>query len=628
MEGYTVQPGDSLWKIGQKKGISVDGILSENPELKENPNYIVPGQYIRLPLKSSPVVSGVKGPYAPSYALTPKDPRSDFKSDKPVVYGPQPLPTKNLAKTQQAGNSAAAKSQQNCPINTECELNTMIVECGHSSRKYKLDAINGDPKQKGTPKLFCLADEHGHETVKVTFSGCCENGSNMCTGVEVVSELGEETQFSSPAEFGLTSEGKLEKAKEEVERDVGQLQEIFKIADKYAFKFKEGGLPRLATYRLNKVEHGCSLASKEAVTDIILVPTFKGSAFVSFGYDEKKESVPFFDRGGERRQAVFDYGGSFVLGGAEVKVTNKKDTTIDQYFPWMQGKMDGLIQKLDEMAYHSYKEAATASQNGARGLLRKAVSNTDFVLDLPKVKVSFDVETKEAENEFSLDITGTANLEMDPLIGMTINIDILGWAITAIPGIGPFLSKVKGYAQEKGVVLAIILSAENKVFGKLSWEKKLNGDWELNSTENKNEIGGSVLLKLEGKAEMEVETFIVEVKAGAKILAASAKKSSEGCGLIAKVKPGIKDCKPYFDGEIEFTGLSIYQCLYAELGVKSSDNGSASEEETGIDYVDNLPKKDKDIKNEEYKKMKVVLEPCKWPESKNSEGIGVGEVTV
>ncbi len=628
MEGYTVQPGDSLWKIGQKKGFSVDEILSNNPELKSNPGRIVPGQYIKLPAKSSEGSFSKNGPYAPSYPQKPKGSSTDLKSDKPAVYGPQPAETKQPAKTTQAGNSSAAKSQQDCPLNTECELNTMIVECGHASRKYKLDAINGDPKQKGTPKLYCLADEHGHETVKVTFAGSCENGSSMCTGVEVVGDSGKEVQYNSPAEFGLTSEGKLEKAKKEVEREVGQLHNIFKIADKYAFSFKEGGFPRLATYRLNKVEHGCSLAGSSAVTDVILIPAFKASAFISFGYDEKKESVPFFDRGGERRQAVFDYGGSFVLGGEEVKVTNKKDTSIDQYFPWMQGKMDGLIQKLDEMAYHSYKEAATASQKGARGLLRKAVSNTDFVLDLPKVKASFDVETKEAENEFSLDLTGTANLEMDPLIGMSIDIDILGWAITAIPGIGPFLSKVKGYAQEKGIVLAIILSAKNKVFGKLSWEKKLNGDWELNSTAKTNEIGGSVLLKLEGKAEMEVETFLVEVKAGAKILAASAKKSSEGCGLIAKVKPGIKDSKPHFDGEIEFTGLSIYQCLYAELGVRSSDSSSASTVQNNFNNVGSVSKKDKEVKNEEYKKMKVVLEPCKWPESKNSEGIGVGEVTV
>lgn len=45
---YTIGPGDSLWRISQTFGITVDEILSNNPQLTD-PNNIVVGQIICIP---------------------------------------------------------------------------------------------------------------------------------------------------------------------------------------------------------------------------------------------------------------------------------------------------------------------------------------------------------------------------------------------------------------------------------------------------------------------------------------------------------------------------------------------------------------------------------------------------
>ena len=44
---YTVVSGDTLWDIGQRNSLTVDQILSLNPDIK-NPNLLYPGDKVRL----------------------------------------------------------------------------------------------------------------------------------------------------------------------------------------------------------------------------------------------------------------------------------------------------------------------------------------------------------------------------------------------------------------------------------------------------------------------------------------------------------------------------------------------------------------------------------------------------
>jgi uncharacterized YkwD family protein/spore coat assembly protein SafA len=46
---YTVQPGDSLWKIAQKYKVGLSEIIRANPQIR-NPHLIYPGQKVKVPL--------------------------------------------------------------------------------------------------------------------------------------------------------------------------------------------------------------------------------------------------------------------------------------------------------------------------------------------------------------------------------------------------------------------------------------------------------------------------------------------------------------------------------------------------------------------------------------------------
>ncbi len=52
MKTYTVVPGDTMWQIASKNGISLNELLSANPKIT-NSSFIVPGQTINIPNTST-----------------------------------------------------------------------------------------------------------------------------------------------------------------------------------------------------------------------------------------------------------------------------------------------------------------------------------------------------------------------------------------------------------------------------------------------------------------------------------------------------------------------------------------------------------------------------------------------
>lgn len=46
---YIVRPGDTVFKIASRQGITMDTIIANNPDLWNSPDYITPGQQLRIP---------------------------------------------------------------------------------------------------------------------------------------------------------------------------------------------------------------------------------------------------------------------------------------------------------------------------------------------------------------------------------------------------------------------------------------------------------------------------------------------------------------------------------------------------------------------------------------------------
>lgn len=56
--GYEVKSGDTLWDIAQANGTDLESLLEANPQFRENPDLIHPGQQVKLPGSGQEAPSG------------------------------------------------------------------------------------------------------------------------------------------------------------------------------------------------------------------------------------------------------------------------------------------------------------------------------------------------------------------------------------------------------------------------------------------------------------------------------------------------------------------------------------------------------------------------------------------
>lgn len=127
MTNYTVIPGDTLWGIASKHGISFEQLLGANPQII-NPSFIIPGQIINIPSNNKP-----------TYTVTPGDTLWGIASEKGIGFNqlltanPQ-ITNPNFILPGQSINLPSTPSEPSTPTNDISKLENEVIRLVNEER--------------------------------------------------------------------------------------------------------------------------------------------------------------------------------------------------------------------------------------------------------------------------------------------------------------------------------------------------------------------------------------------------------------------------------------------------------------------------------------------------------------
>lgn len=82
---YTIQTGDTLWKIAQTNQVALDALVAANPQITD-PNQIFVGQVINIPQIWQPAQPDSGPMPLPTPELMPEVPCTDQMGQRPCIY--------------------------------------------------------------------------------------------------------------------------------------------------------------------------------------------------------------------------------------------------------------------------------------------------------------------------------------------------------------------------------------------------------------------------------------------------------------------------------------------------------------------------------------------------------------
>lgn len=427
-----------------------------------------------------------------------------------------------------------------------CELNKFMLRCGHfGKRGYMLDALNTEPNHNGVHKAIQVLSQRdaNADKIHVAFSGYCGEGKATCPAITIQGEGIEETVTQSPHEFTVHPP----------EEDV----EVNSFTD----FLKHYLLPDLSGIGYNTYDvssSGCA-SVEQRQAQVHVFPTCKWSGSAKMGYcynDDASSDEPDSDK--RKKWALEgEIKGNYGTKKWELSAGNGEKT--DDYFPSLRETLVTVADKIEKLIdYHGLDE------EGNRVKPRLVKPNIVW----PKVALSGDIGLEEVKSRYNIDVGGRVALSMNPLIEAGLTLDLVGWALNALPGYGQFLQEVRaraaeGIGTEKASAKAVIeinLTLKGALKGDLAWEKPAGRPWQCSSSGQ-----AKLVIELEAKVEGEAKFFMVKIKVGMAASLKSAGKEAEGVGAIFNLKAVVADGKPALDGYVQFTGAAIYYTYYAEV---------------------------------------------------------------
>jgi hypothetical protein len=147
----------------------------------------------------------------------------------------------------------------------------------------------------------------------------------------------------------------------------------------------------------------------------------------------------------------------------------------------------------------------------------------------------------------------------DPFIGLQAKIDILLWLCNAVPGVGPFLARLKyKYGEEddnNNYNLKIDLTVSGALFAEFHYKKPADRD----KVTPQGKAGGKIGFQVEAniKVERKLAFKFVMMRFGS-VTAGVAVKGGAKAEISPYLKADVDKQGPYYQGVVEFNGLSFY----------------------------------------------------------------------
>ena len=490
-----------------------------------------------------------------------------------------------------------------CP-GPPCEAAAFSVQCSHGRH---LDVAYGEPNRDGRHVLQVISHPGAIDEVTVRARGSCTKGNDhCCPGIRV---SGPETRISEkgPLRFHPLGGGRRE-------RDLGFVEFL-----------KHYLIPQdLEPNEYTVQSQRCSGPGRHKGT-VQAFPAFSWDAGLGFGFKptDAPEQAPPANSGFTRlkRRGSWTLNGNCKLGigrqewefGASADKASQQD-----YFQGLKEAVDTLVPFLSHLG---------AEVGGKKNLVT-------FEPQWPNVTLQGGVKLEEIPDRPEVDLAGSIAIDMNPLIGATVETDILDWIIrTAPPPASAFLIKVKDAAEEGfktqyfegGVLIGIILRIQGEVKGKLEWTKAAGKEWQLAGSEGMGAVEADLGMSLAGKIRVKSKIFFVKIMLGTEVALKGAKEESDRVGITGRVLADSTDKYPSVSGSFVFTGATIYYTYYAEVGVKTIENEELSKELPGRKDAKTYANKGKmqmeSAKREmTMKKLVELFRYRQWPRDKDEFG--------
>jgi hypothetical protein len=480
-----------------------------------------------------------------------------------------------------------------------CDFYNLRLHCQHKAsgaRKFELDVINKEPNHNGSQYgLQVIAPPKTPDYISVLFNGVCRKGKETCGGIEVSGPNTSKTVTGNRYSFSASA------------------KKLKGSSDSSFINFLSTNLvPSLTDglqYETYTVESQSCTPGNSHKAIIQAFPSFKWAGEISIGYKSDKEKA---------RDAKAEWLTKGKIGGNIGERTLSYDTETKKeaknYFPSLQGTLGDMLSQIDKFS----------SAKGALNSLGKLSVES-------AISIGGGLELKESNKSYAVGLGGEISINLNPLFGATVSVDIFDY-LTMQAG-GPILLEYKKMA-EKGeshaVVIKAVISVKGDVTANLKWEKGVDDQWLSTEGDKSGQAALGVTIGLAAEISVKTKIIFTEicVAVGARASLQGARSNAEGIGVIAALTATTAEGKPAVDGSIAFTGATLYYSYYAEVGVSEAKSKKMANQ-TGR-KTSKKPKPESSSKKiTAGKESKIeIFKYSEWPKSnENSDPITLDNVT-